>query len=82
MHNPNLHVSLVTEQNYQHLFAQAPAPIAICKGRELTYAFVNDAYAAIFNGRQLLGKTVRAAFPELEGQGYFEILEKVFDSGF
>jgi PAS domain S-box-containing protein len=81
MPTPSAHLKLVTEQNYKQLFAQAPAPIAIYKGRELTYVFVNDAYASIFNGRELLGKTVRAAFPELDGQGYYEILERVFDSG-
>jgi hypothetical protein len=69
------------DQNLGHLFAQAPAPIAIYKGRELVYAFVNEAYSRIFNGRQMLGKTVREAFPELEGQPYFAILEGVFDTG-
>src|SRR5687768_16620147 len=81
MHTTAAHLNLVSEQNYKQLFTQAPAPIAIYKGRSLTNVFVNDAYAAIFNGRELLGKTVSEAFPELEGQGYFEILEEVFDSG-
>jgi PAS domain S-box-containing protein len=81
MHTTTAQLNLVSEQNYKQLFTQAPAPIAIYKGRSLTYVFVNDAYTAIFNGRELLGKTVREAFPELEGQGYYEILEKVFDTG-
>ena len=72
---------LVSEQNYKQLFSQAPAPIAIYKGRELRYVFVNDAYTKIFNGRDIIGKTLREAFPELEGQGYYEILETVYDTG-
>jgi PAS domain S-box-containing protein len=71
----------VTEQNYKQLFSQAPAPIAIYKGRELRYIFVNEAYSKIFNHREILGKTVREAFPELEGQAYYSILENVFDHG-
>ncbi len=67
--------------NETRLFAQAPAPIAIFKGRELRYVFVNDAYSQIFSNRDILGKTVREAFPELEGQPYFAILEQVFDTG-
>ena len=67
--------------NYTALFSQAPAPIAIYKGRELRYVFVNAAYSKIFNQRSILGKTVREAFPELEGQPYFGILERVFDTG-
>jgi PAS domain S-box-containing protein len=71
----------VTEQNYKQLFSQALVPIAIYKGRELVYTFVNEAYSKIFHGREILGKTVREAFPELEGQPFFEILENVYDSG-
>jgi PAS domain S-box-containing protein len=81
MLTPSDHVDFITEQNYKQLFSEAPAPIAIYQGRELRYVFVNDAYYKIFNGRELLGKTVREAFPELEGQPYFEILENVFHSG-
>jgi PAS domain S-box-containing protein len=76
-----LPADLVTEQNYKQLFSQAPAPIAIYKGRELRYVFVNEAYAMLFNGREIVNKTVREAFPELQGQGYYEILEQVFDTG-
>jgi PAS domain S-box-containing protein len=71
----------IAEHNYTKLFSLAPAPIAIYKGRELRHVFVNTAYSAIFNHRHILGKTVREAFPELEGQPYFEIMEKVFDTG-
>jgi PAS domain S-box-containing protein len=71
----------VLEQNYKQLFSQAPAPIAIHKGRELRYVFINEAYSRIFNQRDILNKTLREAFPELQGQGYYEILEGVFDSG-
>ena len=75
------HDGIITEQNYKQLFTQVPAPIAIYKGKELRYVFLNDAYSKIFNGRNILGKTVREAFPELKGQGYYEILENVFTSG-
>jgi PAS domain S-box-containing protein len=67
--------------NLTKLFAQAPAPIAIYKGRELRYVLANDAYLQIFNYRDIVGKTVREAFPELEGQPFFGILENVFDTG-
>src|SRR5688572_29697808 len=70
-----------TGHDYTKLFAQAPAPIAIYQGRELRYSFVNDAYAKIFNYRNLVGKTVREAFPELEGQPFFGILENVYETG-
>ena len=67
--------------NYTRLFSQAPTPIAILRGREMRYVFINDAYAQIFSKRQILGKTMRDAFPELEGQPFSSILEEVFDTG-
>ncbi len=67
--------------NLTKVFSQAPAPIAIYKGRELRYIFANNAYSKIFNHRKLVGKTVREAFPELEGQPYYNILEQVFETG-
>ncbi|HEX2607962.1 MAG TPA: PAS domain S-box protein, partial [Flavisolibacter sp.] len=73
--------AFISEQNYQQLFTQAPAPIAIYKGRELRYVFANDAYLKIFHYRDIIGKTLREAFPELEGQGYYEIIENVFSTG-
>ncbi|MDB5192082.1 MAG: rcsC [Segetibacter sp.] len=72
---------VIGEHNLTKLFAQAPAPIAIYKGRELRYVFLNDAYSRIFNYRDILGKTVKEAFPELEGQPYYGILQGVFDTG-
>lgn len=77
-----LNVSEISsENNITKLFSQAPAPIAIYEGKELRYVFVNDAYSRIFNYRKIIGKTVREAFPELEGQPFYGILENVFETG-
>ena len=35
----------------------------------------------VFNRRVLLGKPVREAQPEIEGQGYFELLDSVYATG-
>src|SRR3546814_20244442 len=43
--------------------------------------FVNDAYRRMFGDRDFLGKTVRQAFPELEGQGFYEWMDKVYATG-
>jgi PAS domain S-box-containing protein len=72
---------LVSGHNFNRLFTQAPAPIAIYKGRELKYVFANNAYLQIFNCRDILGKTLKEAFPELEGQLFVGSLENVFNTG-
>jgi PAS domain S-box-containing protein len=64
-------------------FAQAPSPIAIFHGHAHHFAFANEAYLTIV-GRPpegILGMSIRELFPELSGQGYFEILDKVYETG-
>jgi len=63
------------------LFGQAPGFIAVLQGPQHRFEFVNEAYRRVAGGRDLLGLTVREAFPELAGQGYLELLDRVFASG-
>ena len=62
------------------LFTAAPVPISILRGPTLVFELANPSYQALF-GRELLGKTMRGAMPELEQQGLFEVMEQVFRSG-
>ncbi|WP_395837345.1 ATP-binding protein [Cystobacter fuscus] len=68
------------EQLYQ-LLTQAPAAIAVFKGPEHVFEFVNNHYQEFTRHRPLLGKPVREVYPELEGQGLFELLDQVYRSG-
>lgn len=62
-------------------FEQAPGFIAILDGPEHRFEFVNATYARLFGDRCYVGKTVREAFPELEDQTVFRLLDKVFATG-
>ncbi len=64
-------------------FAQAPAAIALLSGPDHRFAFLNAEYSRV-TGRareQLLGKTVREVFPEVDGQGFYEVLDRVYQRG-
>jgi diguanylate cyclase (GGDEF)-like protein/PAS domain S-box-containing protein len=65
----------------RRVFEQAPGFVAILHGPESVYEIVNNAYYQLVGHRELIGKPVRAALPELEGQGYFELLDQVVASG-
>lgn len=41
----------------------------------------NDYLVKPFSARELLGKPIREALPELEGQGFFELLDQVYATG-
>ena len=60
---------------------QAPAFITVLKGPRHVFDLVNAPYTQLVGQRAILGKPVRDAFPELEGQGFFELLDEVYRSG-
>ncbi|WP_263259684.1 ATP-binding protein [Pseudomonas oryzihabitans] len=65
----------------RRMFEQAPGFVAIVRGPDHVFDFVNVAYSRLFDGRPREGLTVREVFPELQSQGYLEWLEQVYRSG-
>jgi len=66
------------------LFMQAPTPLLIMTGPEHHFTFINAHYIRMLrrdSADSLLGKPIRAALPEFQGQGFFEILDRVYRTG-
>lgn len=63
------------------VFEQAPVFMAALSGPEHVFRFVNPAYHRLVGGRDVLGRTVREALPEVVGQGYVRQLDAVWQSG-
>lgn len=63
------------------IFEQAPNAMALLIGPDHVFELVNPVYRQMIAGRDVVGRPVREALPELEGQGYFELLDRVFTSG-
>ncbi|MFB2836575.1 PAS domain-containing protein [Floridanema evergladense] len=73
----------VERSRLQEFFRKAPALIAVTKGCNHIYEFVNTAHQEVV-GRseaELIGKPIREVFPELQGQGFFEALDEVYRTG-
>ena len=65
-------------------FTLAPAAMALLSGPEHRFTFANSAYlkaARRDSTDRILGKTVQEALPELEGQGFIELLDQVYRTG-
>ncbi|HWE01704.1 MAG TPA: ATP-binding protein, partial [Tepidisphaeraceae bacterium] len=63
------------------IFEQAPAFICTLAGPDHVYELANERYYEIIGRRDIIGKTVRQALPEVEGQGFFELLDNVYRTG-
>lgn len=73
---------LETERNrLVEMFMQAPGFVAILSGPDHRFQMHNDAYSQLIGHRDIAGKPVRQALPELEGQGFYEFLDSVFATG-
>jgi signal transduction histidine kinase/DNA-binding NarL/FixJ family response regulator len=70
-----------SERRTRALFQQAPGFICILSGPDHIFEFTNDSFVRLLGGRNLLGRSVREAVPEVEGQGFFELLDKAYQSG-
>lgn len=63
------------------LFEQAPGFMALLRGPEHVFELANASYRRMLGDRQLIGRSVREALPDTEGQGFFELLDGVLRSG-
>jgi len=63
------------------LFTHAPVAIAVLAGPDHVYELANPRYRELIGKRDVLGKPVREALPELRDQGVLEVLDQVRSSG-
>jgi signal transduction histidine kinase/FixJ family two-component response regulator len=69
-------------QRLYELFMQAPACIAVLRGPRHVFELANPLYLkTIGRPTDIVGKTIREAIPELESQGFIELLDTVYQSG-
>jgi PAS domain S-box-containing protein len=63
------------------MLAQAPSFMAVLSGPKHVFEITNQAYLQLIGHRDVLGKPVREALPEVSGQGFYELLDNVYSSG-
>jgi signal transduction histidine kinase/DNA-binding response OmpR family regulator len=69
------------ETRLRSTFTQAPVAIAVVRGPQHHYEIANEVYLQLVGHRSLIGLPIRKALPELEGQGVYELLDNVIDTG-
>jgi PAS domain S-box-containing protein len=68
-------------QKLHLVFMQAPVAICIIEGPRHLFILANPAYRALVGGRDVVGKFLLDALPELAGQGFDTLLDRVMASG-
>jgi PAS domain S-box-containing protein len=68
-------------QRQRALLQQMPGFVAVLREPSHVFEYVNDAYVTITGQRDYLGRSVREVFPELVGQGFYELLDHVYSTG-
>ncbi|QOL48447.1 hybrid sensor histidine kinase/response regulator [Massilia litorea] len=68
-------------EHLRSLFNQAPGFVAVLMGPKHVFEMVNEAYYQLVGHRELIGKAVWEALPEVAGQGYEEFLDQVYRTG-
>jgi hypothetical protein len=64
----------------REIFAQSPSFSALLHGPDHLVVLANPAYQPLV-GRPVIGRIVREAFPEVEAQGFLDLLDEVFSTG-
>jgi PAS domain S-box-containing protein len=79
---------LLAQQDAEHqrdqlhkFFMQSPTGICLLEGPDFIYELVNPSYQQLLAGRNLLGKPLLTAVPEIEGQPIVDKLKEVYHTG-
>jgi PAS domain S-box-containing protein len=68
-------------ERLRRLFDQAPGFVAVLKGPDHVFEMMNGSYLQLVGHRDLAGKPVREALPEVVGQGFISLLDEVYRTG-
>lgn len=68
-------------ENLRILFEQAPGFMCVLEGERHVFRLANEAYTRVVGKRDLLGKPVAEALPEVVDQGFIDLLDRVFRTG-
>ena len=66
---------------FRRMFEQAPGFVAVVGGSRHVFLMANAAYRRLIGERELIGKPVADAMPEIVEQGFIDLLDRVREQG-
>ncbi len=70
-----------SEQRLRNFIMQSPAMLALLKEPEHRFELISPLFKQFLGNREVIGKTLHKAIPEIKMQGLIELLDKVYKSG-
>jgi signal transduction histidine kinase len=67
----------IARTRLEDVFRLAPSFLAVLAGPDLVFELANEAYYQLVGHRDIVGKPLLEALPEIRGQGYDQIVRKV-----
>jgi len=64
-------------ERLRRMFEQAPGFVATLSGPDHVFEMANNAYLQLVDHRNVLGKPIREALPEIAEQGFVDLLDRV-----
>ncbi|RYZ66562.1 MAG: PAS domain-containing protein, partial [Proteobacteria bacterium] len=81
MHEAMLRILHDERGHMRNLFNQAPGFVAVLTGPNHIFELANESYFQLVGHRDIIGKSVWEALPEIKGQGFEELISGVYTSG-
>ncbi len=68
-------------ERLDRMFQQAPGGIAVLRGQDHVFEIANPAYLDLIGHRNVLGRRVAEALPEVVQQGFIDLLDEAYRTG-
>ena len=66
---------------FKNILSKTPAAICVLRGPNHVFEVANENYMKLLGHRDIIGKTVLEAVPEVSNQGFIELLDEVYKTG-
>lgn len=73
--------AIMQQQLLYNIFMESPAMLCVLKGPDHIFELANEPFRQFTGKQNLIGKTLKEVLPELEGQGFLELLDNVYTTG-
>jgi len=70
----------IEHRQLRSLFEQAPSFMCFLRGKEHIFEIANAPFYQVVGHRDLIGKSVREGLPEIEAQGFIDLLDRVYQT--